>query len=154
ESGRPRPRIRIFETMVATLGEALERAAAVEAERGASRAFQRALLPRDTIGADVPLQRAVRYLSATEVEVGGDWYDLWLLDDDRVGVVVGDVVGRGVEAAAAMGQLRSGLRAIAASAGTPQDALDRLDAFAHQIAGRPSATAIFGILDLRSGELT
>ena len=45
--------------------------------------------------------------------VGGDWYDAFLLDDDRMALVVGDVVGRGLQAAAAMGQLRSAVRALA-----------------------------------------
>ena len=57
---------------------------------------------------------AARYLPGTVgVDVGGDWYDVIHLDDGRIGLVVGDVVGKGVQAAAMMGQLRNALRAFA-----------------------------------------
>ena len=119
-----------------------------------SRTFQDALLPQDSLGIDVPLQRAVRYQAAVgDVEVGGDWYDLWMIDDHRVGIVVGDVVGRGVVAAAAMGQLRSAVRAAVGAAMTPTDALGYVDALTRQITGSAGATVVLGVLDLRNGSV-
>ena len=73
---------------------------------------------------------AAAYLPAVEaLDVGGDWYDVFALGADRVGVVVGDVVGRGVEAAATMGQLRSAIRAVAGFQVGPALVLQRLDGF-------------------------
>lgn len=142
--------VELFAAMVPLLGDAFGRAAAAESQRLASKVFQQALLPRDTIGSEVNLQRAVRYIAAVgDAEVGGDWYDLWMLDSDHVGAVVGDVVGRGVVAAAAMGQLRSTLRATAALAGSPGQALTQLDEMSSQIPGSPSATVLVTTFDLR-----
>lgn len=138
----------LFSMMVPLLGDAFGRAAAAESEQQASRAFQQALLPRDTIDPDVNLQRAVRYIAAVgNVEVGGDWYDLWMVDERQVGAVVGDVVGRGVHAAAAMGQLRSSLRAAIIASTLPDQALARLDDLTRQINDSPSATVVLGIFD-------
>jgi serine phosphatase RsbU (regulator of sigma subunit) len=147
--------IELFEAMVPLLGDAFGRAMATERERMASRTFQMALLPRDTIEPQVNLQRAVRYRPASgDVEVGGDWYDLWMVDSTHVGVVVGDVVGRGVEAAAAMGQLRSALRATTAAAPSAGEALSQLDDLTDQIPGSPSATILLGTVDLAREVIT
>lgn len=144
--------IELFEGMVPMLGDSFGRAIAAERQLHASRVFQEALLPQDSLGIAVPLQRAVRYQAAVgDVDVGGDWYDLWMIDEHRVGLVVGDVVGRGVGAAAAMGQLRSAVRAAVGAAAGPAEALSHVDAMARQITGSPGATVILGILDLRTG---
>ncbi|HEV2060264.1 MAG TPA: PAS domain S-box protein, partial [Solirubrobacteraceae bacterium] len=67
---------------------------------------------------------------AAQHEVGGDWHDaFWLDDEQTAGLVVGDVVGRGLEAAAAMGQLRSAIRALASTGLAPGPLLDALDGF-------------------------
>lgn len=144
--------LELFEGMVPMLSDSFGRALAADHERRASRTFQEALLPRDTLGIDVPLQRAVRYCaSESSAEVGGDWYDLWMVDEHRVGLVVGDVVGRGIVAAAAMGQLRSAVRAAVGAAMAPTDALGYVDALTQQITGSGGATVVLGILDLRNG---
>jgi serine phosphatase RsbU (regulator of sigma subunit) len=146
--------LELFEAMAPMLGDPFGRAEVAERERHASRTFQDALLPQDSLGIDVPLQRAVRYQAAVgDVEVGGDWYDLWMIDDHRVGIVVGDVVGRGVVAAAAMGQLRSAVRAAVGAAMTPTDALGYVDALTRQITGSAGATVVLGVLDLRNGSV-
>ena len=60
------------------------------------------------------LQAAARYLpGGPDVEVGGDWYDMVSFADGTLGIVMGDVVGRGVPAASLMGQIRNALRAYA-----------------------------------------
>ena len=88
------------------------------------------------------------------LEVGGDWYDAFWLDGERaIGLVVGDVVGRGIEAAATMGQLRSAVRALAATGLGPGPLLAALDGYAarHEV-GRMT-TLVYAQLDLASGEL-
>ncbi len=71
---------------------------------------------------------ASRYLpGSADVEVGGDWYDVIARDDDELVLVIGDVVGKGVPAAAAMGQLRNALRAYVLEGFDPGEALTRLN---------------------------
>ena len=82
-----------------------------ERERGLADALQRSLMPRLPELPGVSL--AGRYLPAAAERLGGDWYDAFALPDGRLGMAIGDVVGRGFHAAAIMGQLRSGLRAYA-----------------------------------------
>jgi serine phosphatase RsbU (regulator of sigma subunit) len=83
---------------------------------------------------------AVRYEPAsTALEVGGDWYGVVGLDDGTIGVVVGDVVGRGLDAAAVMGQLRSAGRALLLQQHTPARVLETLDRFAALTPGARAA---------------
>ena len=88
------------------------------------------------------------------LEVGGDWYDaFWLDDEQTVGLVVGDVVGRGIEAAAVMGQLRSAIRALASTGLSPGALLDALDGFvARHRVGRMTTVA-YAQLDVTTGAL-
>ncbi|HEV7721339.1 MAG TPA: SpoIIE family protein phosphatase [Iamia sp.] len=76
-----------------------------------------------------------RYRPAVEgLEVGGDWYDSFLLaDGETLSASVGDVVGRGLAAAAAMGQLRSAYRALASVGSGPSQVLDHLDDFVARV---------------------
>jgi len=99
-------------------------------------------------GADI----AAEYLVAAEdTAAGGDWFDALALGD-RLVVVVGDVVGHGVEAAAVMSQLRTALR-VQLTAGRPiGEALEALDAFHEHVPGAKSATVCVGSLDLATGE--
>src|SRR5207249_2562656 len=64
------------------------------------------------------------------VDVGGDWYDVLEIDGQRIGLAIGDVAGRGVQAASLMGQLRNALRAYAFEAHPPAAALARLNGLA------------------------
>jgi sigma-B regulation protein RsbU (phosphoserine phosphatase) len=86
-------------------------------------------------------------------EVGGDWYDAFPLGDGEVGLVVGDVVGRGVGAAATMGQLRSALRALASTGLRPAALLEALDAYAERHGVGTLATVLFAHVDLKAREL-
>jgi len=113
------------------------------AEYSAAEALQRSLLPvlpPDLVG----LEAAVRYLPA-EGELGGDWYDLFELPDGRVGVVMGDVVGHGLDAAIVMGRLKSALRAYALEHEDPADVLSMLDRKISHFEGGALATVILGI---------
>ena len=102
-----------------------------ERERGLADALQRSLMPR------LPVCRrcllAGRYLPAAAARLGGDWYDAFELPDGRLGMAIGDVVGRGFHAAAIMGQLRSGLRAYALDGMRPGEVLARLSRLLRQL---------------------
>jgi len=95
-----------------------------------------------------------RYQPASaEVAVGGDWYDVVPLGHDLLAVVVGDVVGSGVEAAAVMGQLRSALKGIAFVSPEPVAVLEALDRLAAATAGAPAATVCYVLVDLAAGTI-
>jgi PAS domain S-box-containing protein len=105
----------------------LERA--LQAERAVAEMLQRSLLPQRI--PDVPAASiGVRYHPArSEAEVGGDWYDVFELPAGQVGIAMGDVAGKGIRAAAVMGQLRAALRAYALEGYTPGETLERLNQF-------------------------
>src|SRR4051812_18337540 len=106
--------------------------------------LQRAVLGPTALPAGV----AVHYAPATaSLQVGGDWYDVVDLGGGRSGVVVGDVVGRGLPAAAVMGQLRSAARALLLEARSPARVLEVLDGFAELVPGAAGTTVFCGVLD-------
>lgn len=113
--------------------------------------LQRALLPdRHTRHPDVSV--AARYEAGTDAMlVGGDWYDVFDLPGGRIGVTVGDVVGHGLEATAAMGRLRTAVAAFAHHTDSPSVLLTQLDEFAAGPNGTEFATAAYAILDPPSG---
>ncbi len=116
--------------------------------------LQRALLP--SVDAAYPhLAIASRYESASDVVVvGGDWYDAFGLPDGRVGLVVGDVVGHGLDAAVSMGRMRVALAALAMESADPGELLRRLDAFAVGPDGAPLTSATYAVIDPAAGTLT
>jgi anti-sigma regulatory factor (Ser/Thr protein kinase) len=123
-----------------------------ERERGLADALQRSLMPRLP---DVPaVAFAGRYLPAAAARLGGDWYDAFQLPDGRMGLAIGDVVGRGFHAAAIMGQLRSGLRAYALDGMPPREVLERLSRLLRQIEPGRTATLVYIVLDAHGGYLT
>jgi sigma-B regulation protein RsbU (phosphoserine phosphatase) len=87
------------------------------------------------------------------LEVGGDWHDTFALRDGRVGIVVGDVVGRGLHAASAMGQLRSAVRALAGAGMPPAELLGHLDTFVAQVEPARYATLVYAEADPDTGEV-
>ena len=97
--------------------------------------LQQALLPEALPRAD-GLELAVRYLPADGAAAGGDFYDAVELPGGRLGIAVGDIVGHGPEAAAAMGQLRSALRAYALEGRAPARVLQLLSRYADGVTGR------------------
>jgi serine phosphatase RsbU (regulator of sigma subunit) len=118
----------------------------VQAEQAAARTLQRSLLPPrfpDVAG----LEFAARFVPAEDFGVGGDWYDSFVLPSGRVGIVIGDVAGSGLQAAVVMGRIRSVLRAYAFESNGPADALDRLDRkFAHFEPGE-MATVLYAVVE-------
>ncbi len=96
----------------------------------------------------------MRYLPGSrETEVGGDWYDVIPLPCGRVGVVIGDVVGRGIEAAVTMSQLRTALRAYAIDGLEPAEVVRKLHHMTDHLAEGLSTTLVYLDLDLATGEL-
>jgi serine phosphatase RsbU (regulator of sigma subunit)/FixJ family two-component response regulator/anti-sigma regulatory factor (Ser/Thr protein kinase) len=126
---------------------AIERAQRFQQEHETAVTLQRSLLP-DRLP-DLPgLELAARYLpGAAGTEVGGDWYDVIPLADGRVGVAMGDVVGRGIPAASLMGQLRNGLRAYAIEGHPPAAVLERLDRLVQSLNPGRMATLLYMVLE-------
>jgi serine phosphatase RsbU (regulator of sigma subunit)/CheY-like chemotaxis protein/anti-sigma regulatory factor (Ser/Thr protein kinase) len=124
-----------------------------EAEQERSKALQQSLLGRPEV-ASTAVAAAWRYLPGTaELEVGGDWYDLIERDDGRVLVAVGDVVGHGVQAATAMGKLRSAMGALGLVVDSVPELLGRLDQFAEKIEEARFGTVAAVQLQPETGEL-
>ncbi|TQE16815.1 serine/threonine-protein phosphatase, partial [Streptomyces ipomoeae] len=88
------------------------------------------------------------------LNVCGDWYDLVDLPGRSLAVAVGDVVGHGLAAACAMGQLRSALSGATRLAGGPGEALDALDRYAREVEGAESTTAVTAFIDWDSHTVT
>ncbi|WP_407554551.1 SpoIIE family protein phosphatase [Streptomyces sp. Pv4-95] len=110
-------------------------------ERSASLALQRDLLPQH-LPAQSAVDLAYRYMPSDDRSgVGGDWFDVIGLSGARVGLVVGDVVGHGLQAAATMGRLRTTVRALAQLDLPPDELLSRLDDLVGQTA-EDQATAL------------
>ena len=114
---------------------AIDNSMLFEEERRTALAFQTSLLPHDS-PASTALRSRYKYVPAKplkthgqgiQTQVGGDWYDIIPLSAGRVGIVIGDVEGRGARAAAIMGQLRAALRAFAQDDKPPAEILRRLD---------------------------
>ena len=95
-------------------------------------------------------QRSTRP-AGEDLEVGGDWHDTFALPDGRIAVVVGDVVGRGLVAASAMGQLRSAVRALAVARRAPAQLLGDLDVFVEQVPAAQYATLVYAEVDPDTG---
>ena len=135
------------------VGVRLENAQLYEAEHRIATTLQHSLLPRtlpQLPGAVV----ASRYLpGSADVEVGGDWYDVIRAPDDELVLVIGDVVGKGVRAAAAMGQLRNALRAYVLEGFDPGAALTRLNHLVCSTEGGSFATVFCLWFSPRTGRL-
>ncbi len=134
-------------------GTALERAGAYEHSASVASQLQRALLAADPPGDDRFEVAAVYRPGVETLEVGGDWWDVFLVGPGLLAVVVGDVVGRGLGAATAMGQLSSAVRALAAADLGPGRLLSRLDEFAERTPGTGMATLAYAELELATGRL-
>lgn len=123
-------------------GIAIDNARMFGRQRELAETLQRSMLTEPPQPDD--LQVAVRYAPAAHsAQVGGDWYDAFVQDDGAMVVVIGDVVGHDVDAAAAMGQLRSLLRGIAAHTGDgPAVVLAGVDRVVEALAVDTMATAL------------
>jgi PAS domain S-box-containing protein len=126
---------------------------ASEALRQTALTLQRSLLP-SSVPTSEELEVAVRYdAGVADTEVGGDWYDVIPLGGGRLAVVIGDVMGRGVHAAAVMGQLRTAVRTCARLDLRPWEVLEVLDDLVCDLGDDGIATCVYGVFDPHTREL-
>ncbi|GIJ52608.1 SpoIIE family protein phosphatase [Virgisporangium aurantiacum] len=146
-------RTRFLSELAASAGLALENGRLYDQEHENAHILQSGLLAGDPPH-DPRMAIGTWYRPASDtVEVGGDWHDSFLVGPNRVAIVVGDVVGRGIRAAATMGHLRSAVRALAATDPGPAGLLERLDRFVDRFEDGRMSTVAYGLLDLTSGHL-
>jgi serine phosphatase RsbU (regulator of sigma subunit)/integral membrane sensor domain MASE1 len=132
---------------------ALEGARLLEVEHAIAVELQRALLPDAVV--DHPRVAVVgRYRPGDDrLEVGGDWFETVELPNGRIGIGAGDVVGKGLRAAAVMGRLRTVVAALAPRCPHPGVLLTQLEAFAETVPEAQYSTACFAVLDPETGDL-
>ncbi|RCG22763.1 GAF domain-containing protein [Sphaerisporangium album] len=116
-------------------------------EHRTTHAFQQNLAP-SILTVPPGLELAHRYLPASAMTVGGDWYDVFPLSQNRIGLVIGDAMGHGAVAAGGMGQLRAAVRALTGFELTPDEVLRRLDHMADDMHSIQCATCLYAIIDL------
>lgn len=137
----------LLEGVADQCGPVLSRARLAAREHQAAETLQRSLLP-PRLPAVPGLVLAARYQSAgREEQVGGDWYDGWALADGRLALVIGDVVGKGLGAAAATGRLRASMRALAAGDPCPARVLTQLDRIEAEDSQTLVATVLYALFD-------
>ncbi len=134
---------------------AVARARMHEREHRQVVSLQEAILPKrlpQLAGVDA----AFRYIPGSlDTEVGGDWYDLFEFTDGRIGMVVGDVIGKGITAAAGMGRVRAALRALAFTDPAPHVVLTGLDRLFDATENAESlTTVVYAVLDRRRRALS
>ncbi|MEW2048856.1 SpoIIE family protein phosphatase [Streptomyces sp. NPDC005476] len=116
----------LAEEVTARAAVCIDNARRYSRERDTALALQRSLLPR-TLPSTAAVDAASRYLPAARAGVGGDWFDVIPLSGMRVAMVVGDVVGHGIQASATMGRLRTAVRTLADIDLAPEELLTHLD---------------------------
>lgn len=133
---------------------AAENAHRYEAEHRVAEVLQEALLalPKSVTGVEF----AARYASAADnARVGGDFYDLFEIEDERIGILIGDVSGKGLEAATLTSIVRNSVRMRAMDGLTPAETMTKTnDAFFALTSSETFVTAFFATLDTRDGTLT
>ncbi len=139
--------VALAEELVARAAISIDNARLYRRERETALTLQRSLLPQEvhhTLGMEI----AYRYLPSNVLgEVGGDWFDVVPLSCGRVALVVGDVMGHGMRAAATMGQLRTVGRTLATLEMQPDQVLARLDETASAIGDGQFATCVCVVYD-------
>ncbi len=154
--GRPRKiteEERVFlEALAGQCALAVERATMYEREHTTAETLQRSLLP-DQLPSVPGLVLEARYRPAKKMEIGGDWYDAFRLADQRLAVAVGDVMGKGLTAAAGMGRVRNALRALALTDPRPAAVLGGLDRlFAATEQEEQVTTVAYLVIDPETGD--
>lgn len=144
----------LLRTISILTARALARGHRYDAAREAAVAFQRAALPGSLPEVE-DLTIGARYQPAVQqARVGGDWYDLVVLDDRRIALVVGDVVGHGMEAAATMGRLRTAFEVLASLHSDPGEMLRLLSQQVEKIPNAFCSTIACVVIDTESDTLT
>lgn len=134
-------------------GVALSNATRFQREHVVAEVLQRAVLP-DSMPVVAGLTLDAEYRAGVAgTYAGGDWYDVFELDDDAVFFSVGDVMGKGAAAAALMGQVRSAIRAYAVSGLSPTEVLSSLDGFFDALIEDRVVTAVVGTVTPSTGRV-
>jgi GAF domain-containing protein/anti-sigma regulatory factor (Ser/Thr protein kinase) len=144
----------LAEELARRTATALVNARKYEDQREAAQTLQHSLLPESL--PEIPcVELTARYNAGMRgTEVGGDWYDVVSVPNSTLGLVMGDVVGRGIAAASLMGQIRNALRAYAFAQSDPGIVLEQLnELFAEWGTIGHMATLVYGVFDIDSGEL-
>ncbi|MFE9308860.1 SpoIIE family protein phosphatase [Streptomyces sp. NPDC088353] len=145
----------LAEEVTARAAVCIDNARRYSRERETALALQRSLLPR-SLPRTAAVEAASRYLPAARAGVGGDWFDVIPLSGTRVALVVGDVLGHGVQASASMGRLRTAVRTLADIDLAPDELLTHLDDVVARLSaeagaeGRPGevgATCLYAVYD-------
>ncbi|MGW2937869.1 SpoIIE family protein phosphatase [Streptomyces sp. NPDC001156] len=145
----------LAEEITARAAVCIDNARRYSRERRTALALQRSLLPR-SLARTQAVEAASRYLPAARAGVGGDWFDVIPLSGMRVAMVVGDVVGHGIQASATMGRLRTAVRTLADIDLAPDELLTHLDdlvvrlsqeAGHEDITGEVGATCLYAVYD-------
>ncbi|GAA4419219.1 hypothetical protein GCM10023169_09680 [Georgenia halophila] len=141
----------VLELVARRVGMAMDNAQLYAREHLLAETLQRSMLPEQ---ADVPELDVWTYYAPNveHAQVGGDWYDVVNLAEDTVAVVIGDVVGHDVEAAAAMGQLRSVVRAYAQELADPATVLSRVDSLVTGMRIPRTASLVYATMTRRGDE--
>ncbi|MFC5885977.1 SpoIIE family protein phosphatase [Kitasatospora sp. CM 4170] len=139
-------------------GSSLDNARLYARERTAALTLQRTLLPQQ-VPQPTGVEVAYRYVPGSSgTEVGGDWFDVIPLPGDRTALVVGDVMGHGLRAAATMGRLRTAVRVLAALDLPPDVLLRHVHELADDLAQGPDeallATCVYAVFDPATARLT
>ncbi|MGW8883513.1 ATP-binding SpoIIE family protein phosphatase [Streptomyces sp. NPDC055749] len=144
----------VYATDVTDHADAAERLRTSERRhRETAVTLQRSLLPQELEQPDDLRIAATYQPGGTDAAVGGDWYDVITLGAGRTALVIGDVMGRGVRAAAVMGQLRTAVRAYARLDLPPHEVLQLLDGLAAEIDASQIATCVYAVHDPNEGRL-
>ncbi|WP_377268156.1 PP2C family protein-serine/threonine phosphatase [Peterkaempfera sp. SMS 1(5)a] len=142
------------ETLAARAAVSLDNARLYERERRTALAIRNSLLPAAAT-APAGCRVAHAYHPAGDAGVvGGDWFDVMRRPSGRVGLIVGDAMGHGPEAAVAMIQLRTAVRTLAALDTEPQELLRHLDALAADTPGASFATCLYAEWDPAAASCT
>ncbi|HEX3960480.1 MAG TPA: SpoIIE family protein phosphatase [Trebonia sp.] len=139
--------VRLFRELAARAAVMIDNARLYTREHDAAVTLQRSMLPRDILqvaGLDI----AYRYQPASEAaEIGGDWFDVIPLDRGQVALVVGDVTGHGIRAAAIMGQLRTTTVALARLGCPPGQIMQQLSGLVAGHGDEAGATCLYAVYD-------
>jgi GAF domain-containing protein len=142
--------VRFAEHLARRSAAALDNAELYSQTRDVAEQLQRAVLP-GTVSGTPEWEVRCHYEPSGRTEVGGDFYDAFALEDGRFVAFVGDVMGRGVSAAAAMAQLRSAVRAFVSVDPTPELVVTKLDRMLRLFDSDQLVTLVFCLADARGG---
>ncbi|WP_328301630.1 SpoIIE family protein phosphatase [Streptomyces sp. NBC_00435] len=140
----------LIDEVVARAALNVDNARMYTTQRAAALTLQRSLT-NNVLPEVAGLELTGRYLPASDHDVGGDWFDVIELPDGRTGLVIGDVMGHGIHAAAVMGQLRTAVRTLARHQVTPEEMLRSLDAVVADLGEDEMATCVYAVHDPATG---